>query len=268
MDEAPVGGKNLVQGFDGRLKESMMVGYLSIDWYVFAFGIVFAAFAIRGMLGFGSGLISVSLLILFLPIKQVVPIVFLLDGIAALALGTYDLKEICWNELPWLGLFTVFGLIVGAWILKTMPAQGVTILLGVFIMAYVIYAILTRPQRLPRVSQIWGAPLGFLGGLVGSLYGGGGPAIVAYFQMRHLNQRAFRASFQLVAVVDAIVRGAVYFLLGLISAKTVMTSVGLLPAVVIGLVVGNFFHFRLNARRFQYLVLTVLAIAGMKLIVP
>ncbi|SMC05394.1 hypothetical protein SAMN00768000_2221 [Sulfobacillus thermosulfidooxidans DSM 9293] len=246
----------------------MHLGYLSIDSYLIAFLIVLAAFAIRGMLGFGSGLISVSLLIFFLPIKEVVPIVFLLDGVASLALGSYDFKEIRWQEMPWLWIFTIFGLIVGAWILKTLPAQSVTVLLGVFILLYVIYAIVTKPERLPQVSRVWGAPLGFLGGVIGSLYGGGGPSIVAYFQMRHLDKRAFRASFQFIAITDSIVRGSLYFLLGLLGAKTVITSAWLVPAVAIGLIGGNFLHFRIDARRFQYLVLLVLAFAGIKLVIP
>ncbi len=244
------------------------MGYLSIEGYVWALLIVFAAFGIRGMLGFGSGLISVSLLIFFLPIKEVVPVVFLLDAVASLALGSYDYKQIRWKEIPWLWAFTILGLIVGAWVLKTLPAQSVTVLLGVFIMLYVGYAMLTKPERLPRVSRIWGAPLGFLGGLIGSLYGGGGPSIVAYFQMRHLEKRAFRASFQFIAVTDAVVRGTLYFLMGLLGSRTVVTSAWLLPAVVLGLLAGNFLHFRIDSRRFQILVLLVLAFAGIRLVIP
>ncbi len=217
----------------------MHFGYFAADPYLWAFLIVLAAFAIRGMLGFGSGLISVSLLIFFLPIKQVVPVVFLLDGVASLALGSYDFKEIRWTEIPWLWPFTILGLIVGAWILKAVSAQSVTLLLGVFILLYVLYAAVTRPERLPKAARQWGAPLGFLGGVIGSLYGGGGPSIVAYFQMRHLDKRAFRATFQFIAVTDTVVRGSLYFVLGLLSAETAVTSMWLLPAVAIGLVEGT-----------------------------
>ncbi len=246
----------------------MHFGYLPIDDYMWALAILFAAFAIRGMIGFGSGLISVSLLIFFLPVKEVVPIVFLLDAVASSALGSYDYKQIRWKEMPWLWAFTILGLIVGAWILKTLPAQSVTVLLGVFILIYVGYALLTKPERLPWVSRAWGEPLGFLAGLIGSLYGGGGPSIVAYFQMRHLDKRSFRASFQFIAVTDAIVRGGLYFLLGLLSAESAITAAWLMPAVGLGLVAGNFAHFRIDAKRFQMLVLLVLTLVGIKLVLP
>lgn len=226
------------------------------------------AFAIRGMIGFGSGLISVSLLIFFLPIKEAVPVVFLLGALAALALGSYDFKQIAWLEMPWLWIFTILGLIVGAWILKTLPAQSLTVILGIFILLYVLYAAVIKPDRLPMVSKTWGAPLGFLGGIIGSLYGGGGPSIVAYLQMRHLNKREFRASFQFIAATDAVVRGVLYFLLGFLSMRTVLTAAWLLPATGIGLVTGNVLHFRIKPKPFQYMVLVVLAIAGIKLVIP
>ncbi len=246
----------------------MHFGYLSSDGYTWASIIIVAAFAIRGMLGFGSGLISVSFLIFFLPIKLVVPIVFMLDAVASLALGSYDYKQIRWKDMPWLWAFTIVGLIVGAWVLKTLPAQSVTVLLGIFILIYVGYALIAKPERLPLVSRIWGAPLGFMAGLIGSLYGGGGPSIVAYFQMRHLGKRAFRASFQFIAVTDAVIRGALYFLLGLLGSRSAITSAWLLPWMAVGLVSGNFIHFRIDARRFQIVVLLVLAFAGIRLVLP
>lgn len=246
----------------------MHLGDFTAPSYVLAFVIVFFAFAIRGMLGFGSGLISVSLLIFLLPVKVVVPIVFLLDTVASLSLGTYDFKEIRWAELPWLWVFTILGLIGGAWVLKLLPGDQVTLFLGVFILLYVGYAFIVKPERLPQVSKVWGAPLGFLGGFIGSLYGGGGPSIVAYLQMRHLDKRAFRASFQFIAITDSVVRGTLYFLLGLLAGSAVVSALWLLPAVVLGLWIGNRLHFRIDARRFQYLVLLVLAATGLKLMMP
>ncbi|MCE5359575.1 MAG: TSUP family transporter, partial [Acidithiobacillus sp.] len=70
-------------------------------WGIAAF-IVFLAFYVRGVIGFGSGLISVSLLTLLFPIKEVVPVVLLLDLLGSVLLGAYDFSEIRWPELRWL----------------------------------------------------------------------------------------------------------------------------------------------------------------------
>lgn len=246
----------------------MHFGLLAPAPFAVALIIVLGAFMVRGMLGFGSGLISVALLIIFLPVKLAVPVVFIIDSLASLALGTYDFKQIRWREIGWLWPGTVAGLVAGAYVLKHAPAQNITVLLGIFILGYVLYAFVVRPERLPKTDRVWGAPLGVLGGLMGSLYGGGGPAIVAYLQMRHLDKRDFRATFQFVAVSDSVVRGTFYFAMGLITGSVVATAVWLVPAVAIGLWVGNRLHFRINARRFQQAVLVTLAVAGLKLVIP
>ncbi len=49
--------------------------------------ILLSAYFIRGITGFGSGLISVPLLALFLPLKFVVPLVLLLDFTASVVIG-------------------------------------------------------------------------------------------------------------------------------------------------------------------------------------
>ncbi|RIV24130.1 sulfite exporter TauE/SafE family protein [Alicyclobacillaceae bacterium I2511] len=246
----------------------MQLGVFSSPDFVIAFVIVFFAFVVRGSLGFGSGLISVSLLLFILPITMAVPIVYVVDTLGSLALGTYDFKQIKWQELPWLWPATIIGLAAGAWILRVLPAQHVTALLGLFILAYVAYAWMVNPASLPRAHRSWGAPLGVLGGAMGSLYGGGGPAIVAYLQMRHLDKRGFRATFQLIAVTDGLVRGFFYAGLGLLNGPTLSSGLWLIPAMASGLWIGNRIHFRLDVRRFQYAILAVLALTALKLLLP
>ncbi|MDA8190141.1 MAG: sulfite exporter TauE/SafE family protein, partial [Gammaproteobacteria bacterium] len=45
------------------------------ELFVFLEAVVFAAFYVRATIGFGSGLISVALLSLSFPVKEVVPVV-------------------------------------------------------------------------------------------------------------------------------------------------------------------------------------------------
>ncbi len=229
--------------------------------------IVFVAFYVRGVIGFGSGLISVALLTLFFPIKEVVPVVLLLDLLGSVLLGAYDFHEIRWPELRWLVPGSFLGLLVGSYILADSNAQSLTRFLGLFILAYTLYALLLKPERLPRISLRWGLPLGAFGGVIGSLYGGGGPPVVAYLQMRHLDKRAFRATFQGVALTDNVLRLVVYVYLALMNVSLAVGFLMLVPPVLVSLWTGNHLHLRIPQRGFMLATLALLAGVGIKYLI-
>ncbi len=235
--------------------------------WAIAGGIILVAFYVRAVIGFGSGLISVALLTLIFPIKEVVPVVLLLDLLGSVLLGAYDFREMRWPELRWLVPGSVIGLAIGSFILADTDAQNLTRFLGVFILAYVVYALIMKPERLPQVALPWGMPLGIFGGVVGSLYGGGGPPIVAYLQMRHLDKRAFRATFQGIALTDNILRAFMYIALALLTWQLMVGFLLLIPPVLLGLWTGNRLHLRINQRAFLMGTLAVLAVVGLKYLI-
>ena len=235
--------------------------------WAIAGGIILVAFYVRAVIGFGSGLISVALMTLIFPIKEVVPVVLLLDLLGSVLLGAYDFREMRWPELRWLIPGSVIGLAIGSFILADTNAQNLTRFLGVFILAYVVYALVMKPERLPQVALPWGMPLGMFGGVVGSLYGGGGPPIVAYLQMRHLDKRAFRATFQGIALTDNILRAFMYIALALLTWQLMVGFLMLIPPVLLGLWTGNRLHMRINQRAFLMGTLAVLAVVGLKYLI-
>ena len=236
-------------------------------FWLLASVIVFAAAYVRATIGFGSGLIMVGLLTFLFPIKLVVPLVLLLDIVGSVLLGGYDFKHIRWPELGWLLPGSLAGLALGAWLLHTTPAQHLTLFLGVFLGAYVLYALWVKPERLPRISKPWGLPLGVFGGVIGSLYGGGGPPLVAYFQMRKLDKRAFRATFQGIALIDNIVRSALYVYFGLLGLSLSLAAGLLAPAMALGLWFGNRLHLRISEKAFLRGTLLLLAAISVKYLV-
>jgi hypothetical protein len=237
------------------------------ELFVFLEAVVFAAFYVRATIGFGSGLISVALLSLSFPVKEVVPVVLLLDLLGSILLGAYDFREMHWRELTWLIPGSLVGLAIGALVLAHTHAQRLTLFLGIFILAYVVYAIVAKPERMPRIARAWALPLGVFGGIVGSLYGGGGPPLVAYLQMRHLDKRAFRATFQAIALTDNIVRGGLYIGFGLLTWPLTVVFAAMAPAAALGLYLGNHLHMRINQRMFLRATLALLTAVGVKYLV-
>jgi len=74
-------------------------------------------------------------------------------------------------------------------------------LLGVFVILYAVYSLLVRNES-HTVSSLWAVPAGGLGGLVGTLFGTGGPFYVVYLKHRGLPKTQFRATFAMIFLVD------------------------------------------------------------------
>ncbi len=55
--------------------------------------VLLIAYFVRGLTGFGSGLISVPLLAFWLPLQVVVPLIMVLDFIASFILGGVNSKR-------------------------------------------------------------------------------------------------------------------------------------------------------------------------------
>ncbi len=237
------------------------------SYFAYASFVVILAFYIRATIGFGSGLISVSLLSLVFPIKEVVPVVLILDLMGSVMLGAYDFSHIKFKELNWLFPGSTIGLVIGTFILADTNAQQITKFLGVFIVSYVIYAVSFKPEKLPIIRKFWAFPLGILAGIIGSLYGGGGPPLVAYLQLRRIEKRSFRATFQVIALLDNILRVFTYLGVGLLNIKLFEISLLLIPFEVLGLFGGNKLHMKISNELFIKLTLIFLFIIGLKYLI-
>jgi hypothetical protein len=85
--------------------------------------------------------------------------------------------------------------------------------------------------------------------------------------MKHLNKRAFRATFQIVAITDSITRAFLYIYLGLLTLAVFKMSLFLAPFLLLGLFFGNKLHFRINQKFFYIIVMVVLSFAAIGLII-
>ena len=71
---------------------------MTLETAVYSAVVVFAAYLVRGIAGFGSGLIAVPLLTLISPVTAVVPVVVSLDYIGSASQSVRNLDDITWRE--------------------------------------------------------------------------------------------------------------------------------------------------------------------------
>src|SRR4030095_17215541 len=131
---------------------------------VYSAAVVFVAYLVRGVAGFGSGLIAVPLLSLAAPVPAVVPLVVALDYIGSVSQGVRNLDAVVWREQLLLIPFMAVGIVLGIVALSSTTPALLARILGGFVIVYAIYQ--RGPRSVHQGSRVLGAPFGLLGGLV------------------------------------------------------------------------------------------------------
>ncbi len=242
-----------------------MLESLSLIQLLLATLIIFAAYLMRGIAGFGSGLISIPLLALMLPLTIVVPMVGLLDYIASTSHGMKHRQSIQWRDIVPLLPFTFAGVLTALYLFKTLDAELLRSALGGFIVLYAFYSLLSTGPGF-KGSRLWAAPAGAFGGLIGTLFGTGGPFYVIYLRLRHLDKTAFRATAATIFLIDGSSRIVGYFFSGFYQLDTMVLLAAALPVMVIGMYLGGQIHTNISQRTFQQAIGVLLIGSGMALL--
>ena len=229
--------------------------------------ILFVAYFIRGISGFGSGLVAIPLLAHLLPLQFVVPWILLLDFTASLALGgrSQDRQAINWREIGWLLPTTLLGILVGAALLVNLPRSPLLIGLGLFVSVFGVRSLMFLHGE-TAVSHWWSLPTGMLGGIVGATFGTGGPPYVIYLSRRIQNKRQLRATFSGLFTLDGGFRVIIFASTGLLNQDGLLTAslIGL-PILVSGLYVGHRIHLGLSNENMTRIIGLLLLASGSSL---
>lgn len=204
--------------------------------------IVLSAYFIRGITGFGSGLISVPLLALSQPLQFAIPLVLALDFTASMALGGINRKMVDWGEIKVLLPAGMVGAAIGAFALLKLPTTPILVTLGVFTMFFGFRNIFGL-QSTKKISKWWAAPAGLAGGGAGGLFGAGSPPYIMYLTRRLLDKGVMRATFSCLIAIDGGFRLGLFFFAGLLSdPKLQLTYLVALVPMALGLFSGNKVH--------------------------
>ncbi|MGB5600312.1 MAG: sulfite exporter TauE/SafE family protein [Thiothrix litoralis] len=238
---------------------------MEIWQYAAATAIVVLAYFIRGIAGFGSGLIAVPLLALFLPLTFVVPLILLLDFTASLVMGGLDLKRVQWQEINILIPFSLLGVIIGTQLLVNLPMTPMLLALAAFILVFAIRSLLNLKGEKP-ISRGWAVPAALTGGTVGGLFGTGGPPYVIYLNHRIHDKSLLRATFSALFFIEGAVRIVTFFIAGLLMAQTVWWSaLFALPIMLGALWLGGHVHTGLTQTQMTRLIGVLLLLASLSL---
>jgi len=231
--------------------------------------IVFAAFVVRGMSGFGAGMIGIPLLAFLMPVHTAVTMFGLMVLFLFLFLSIRDWGEVVKEELRRLIVPTLLGVAAGAMLFASLDNRLLLQLLGGFLIAYALYAFAVHYFGLPEFtcSPRWAYPAGFTGALIDTLFGGGGGTLVViYLHMRRIGGAPFRATVAALWLAEMVARILGYGVAGYYSRETLLLCAVLLPMLAAGTWVGERLGSRISQESFSKLMALLLMVAGASLL--
>ncbi len=239
--------------FDNHLSEPLMM----------AAPVIFIAYLVRGVCGFGSGLIAIPVLSFMFPLTVAVPLVVMLDYLASAGQGFSLRQSIQWREIGRLIVPALIGVSAGLLIFHKVDAELLTRFLGGFVFLYALYA-LWGPE-MPRASGWWALPAAVSGGAIGTLFGTGGPFYVTYLKARQLDKTVFRATFACIFILDGAARVAGYVSTAVVDLRLLALLAMSLPVMILGMYLGGKIHTGLSAEVFTRGISILLLVSGASL---
>lgn len=219
--------------------------------------VVMIAAYVRGFAGFGFALISVPSLALLLPPSEVVPALFLTSMGSAAHLVPRVWREVHWRSVNWMLVGAIAATPVGVALLSAIPAAEMRIAIALIVLVTAIllwqgFALTVIPGRAPAFAT--GVASGFLNGSAGI---GGPPVVIFYFSSPAAGAVGRASLIVYFFVLDLVGIGATAAA-GLITAKTLLLALLILPPLMLGIWLGHRRFIATDPTLFRKLVLMLL----------
>jgi uncharacterized protein len=228
--------------------------------------VVAAATAIYVLLGFGSGLIALGTLALILPdLRDVVVLLLLVSLPPEVWVVASTRRAVQWRGALLVLAGIAVGVPLGTALLDRVDPGLLLVALGAFLVLAGL-ALLADPVRAVTFPSWTAPPVGLVSGVLSGLFGTGGPPLILYYRLAGVDKGTFRANLMAVFLVVTLVRLPSYAVAGLLTVPRLLSALLLLPAVIVGVVVGHRVHLRLGEQGFRRLVSIALVLLGLALL--
>lgn len=239
--------------------------FTALDGLLIALGIG-AAYIVFGVAGFGTALVAGPVLLHFMPLSRIIPLLVLLDFVAAFGNWLPARKAVVRDELLRLLPCMAIGCGLGVLFLLQLKSDLLLLLMGLFVTSYALYslALKIRPTHL---HGYWAIPAGTIGGLFGALFGSGGFLYALYLNARLSSTEQARATQSALISCSTVVRLSLFLLAGVYADIDLLKLAAcLLPVMFAGLWLGRKLTQKLSRDAFVRLVTWLVLASGVALI--
>jgi len=227
--------------------------------------IIFLAGFTQGLSGFGSILLALPLLTIFLDIRMVIPLVALHGLLTTIILLIELRKDLDWQKVLPLFAGSIPGVPLGVFFLKHMNTDTIQLTMGVILISYALFSLSFRPV-IWEIKTAGASLAGFLAGCMGGAIGAAGPPVIVYTSLQPWTKDKIKATLQGFYVASGLVVVLLHALNGLTTRPVLWYFLVSTPALIVGTYFGSFFYGRISDQTYKRIMFILLALLGMGLI--
>ncbi len=229
------------------------------------FLIVFFANMIQGITGFAGTVLAMPFVILLYGIDVAKPSLTILALLAGLLVALKGYRHIVWKEFFKILIIMFVGVFIGEYIYLYLQTEVLLQIFSVFVIVIAVMGILEKKE--------WNLPepvLNFillLAGIIHGMFVSGGPLLIMYAVKKIPEKDNFRTTVSMLWVVLDIYLIVKQTAAGLMTEFTLSATLCSVPALIIGVFIGNHLAEKLTQKTFLKLSYVLLLISGISLLV-
>lgn len=223
--------------------------------------IVIAASTVLGTVGFGFGLVSAPVLLVYLEPQQAVVVINCLIGLMLVMVLVRTWRQLELRSSLGLVLGGVVATPIGVLALNAASPSVLRITIAIVIIFLGLLSL--KNVQLPFAENKMAGPLfGFLTSLAVTTIAIGGPLGAIYAISQKWKPDTVRAALALLFLASDAVAFVLYWATGLVHRDTLLNIGLLIPGLIIGLGLTSVLVTRINDHLFRHAVIAVIVIAG------
>lgn len=228
-------------------------------------GIFFLSGFVQGMTGFGSALVAIPLLCIFIDIKFAVPLTVLTGLVITLFLAFKLKTHLDRKKLLPLCIATLPGVYFGVTLLKKIDSEVVALLLGIFIILYSLYNLFFQPSP-RRLRHYWSYLAGFSSGAIGAAFSAGGPPVIIYSTLMGWSKDDIKATLTGFFLFNSCMTVVAHGLTGLTTHEVLVSFFFSTPFVLAGTVMGSYCYGFFKSETYMKAIYYFLILMGIMMI--
>jgi len=229
--------------------------------YFISFIVIVLSALIQGATSFGFSLIAVPLLALILPLSDITPMLVLFSLLLNIILFSKIKGDVNKKQITILIIFGLIAVPLGIHGLKSLDESYIKIAVGIIVIISAISLNFGFKVHFKNQTLAYGLT-GFFSGILNGASSLSGPPVILMLSNEGVNKDNFRKTLSTYFMILNLFSLPIFFKSGMLTKDVLINTGKLLPAMLLGTLIGIGLGNRLPEKQFKKITLVLIFVMG------